>query len=170
MRKILIACSVIVILFFTACTSSSNTSSSSNNTDNENLNDLTANIVANNQNKIEPTTKAFDMRIVNLQFEPNTIFVNKGDRVFLYFLNEKPIHFSLDAFGVSEYVRTGSIEFVADKTGSFNFVCDNCENYRERPYFQDDINEENNQTENRKESKNNDEDIDKVILGVIYVK
>lgn len=178
MKKILFIGIILTLVFFTACvnekSSDQDISGIQERNDITNKNDLTGNIIQNEQIKEESVKKTFDINIVDLQFEPNSIYVNKGDIVILNFLSEEPIHFSLDAFGVSEYVRTGRIEFVADKSGSFDFVCDDCDSYLERDYFmEEDYSNEENQDDNSNQTINETSRTkreNRVILGVIYVK
>lgn len=61
------------------------------------------------------------------KFEPNTITVNQGDTVRLQIKNIDVTHgFSLPAFGVNKQLdagKTTTVEFVADKKGTFTFAC-----------------------------------------------
>ena len=61
------------------------------------------------------------------EFEPNIIRVNKGDLVRIEITSEDVVHgFALPAFGINVPVQPGQttvVEFVADKTGSFEFYC-----------------------------------------------
>lgn len=71
--------------------------------------------------------KEFSVVAKQWEFIPNTITVNKGDVVKLSIKSVDVAHgFYLPAFGVSEYLEPGktvSVEFVADKTGTFPFTC-----------------------------------------------
>ena len=57
----------------------------------------------------------------------NKITVNKGDTVKLSITSQDVPHgFSLNEFGINKVVNTGDtvvVEFVADKSGTFNFFC-----------------------------------------------
>ncbi|MEK6822392.1 MAG: cupredoxin domain-containing protein [Nanoarchaeota archaeon] len=72
-------------------------------------------------------TKEFDITARKWSFTPDTITVNKGERVILHVRSEDVTHgFSLTTFDVSETLTAGQttdIEFVADKAGSFNWQC-----------------------------------------------
>ncbi len=61
------------------------------------------------------------------EFEPNIIRVKKGDLVRIEITSEDVVHgFALPAFGINVPVQpdqTAVVEFVADKTGSFEFYC-----------------------------------------------
>ncbi len=61
------------------------------------------------------------------EFEPNIIRVKKGDLVRIEITSEDVVHgFALPAFGINVPVRpeqTTVVEFVADKTGNFEFYC-----------------------------------------------
>ncbi|KKW42995.1 MAG: hypothetical protein UY92_C0001G0009 [Candidatus Magasanikbacteria bacterium GW2011_GWA2_56_11] len=75
-----------------------------------------------------PEVKAFTMTAKQWAFEPATITVNKGDKVRLTVKSLDVDHgLSLPAFGVKATLKAGetaTVEFNADKTGSFPFVCD----------------------------------------------
>ena len=61
------------------------------------------------------------------EFVPATIEVDEGDTVLLTIKSEDVSHgFFLSAFNVKETLSPGktvNIEFVADKKGTFSFVC-----------------------------------------------
>ena len=63
----------------------------------------------------------------NWAFSPSTITVKKGDTVELILVNQEGDHgISLPDFGVSLKGVEGeekSVEFVADKVGTFSFRC-----------------------------------------------
>ncbi len=76
---------------------------------------------------VEPTVKEFNIISKKWVFEPSTITVNKDDRVRLIIDNIDVDHgFALSAFGINEKLLPGqvhTIEFTADKSGSFSFFC-----------------------------------------------
>lgn len=62
------------------------------------------------------------------KFEPSTITVKKGQKVKLIFKNIEGIHdFRVDELGIATEVieenEQESVEFTADKIGSFEFYC-----------------------------------------------
>lgn len=71
--------------------------------------------------------KEFTITAKNWEFEPSTITVNKGDTVKLNIKSVDIEHgFTLSEFNVRENLEPGktvSVEFVADKSGSFTFFC-----------------------------------------------
>ncbi|NOZ81340.1 MAG: hypothetical protein GXP63_06745 [DPANN group archaeon] len=71
--------------------------------------------------------KEITMTARNWKFEPNIIRVKKGDRVKLSITSVDVTHgFNLPAFGINENLEPGktvTVEFVADKTGTFPFAC-----------------------------------------------
>ncbi len=76
----------------------------------------------------EPTTLTFDVNGGNFYFTPTMIKVKKGDTVKIVFKNDGGMHnWVLDEFNVTmEPNKTGetaTVEFVADKTGTFEFYC-----------------------------------------------
>lgn len=70
-------------------------------------------------NSIE--TKTIVLQASRFQYEPGTITVNKGDRVKIIVNDTDTKHgIAIPDFGVS---GTGSVEFTADKAGTFEFHC-----------------------------------------------
>lgn len=64
----------------------------------------------------------------NFSFTPNTLEVKQGDTVRIAFKNANGFHdFKLDEFNVaSGQIRDGeseTVEFIADKAGSFEYYC-----------------------------------------------
>lgn len=64
----------------------------------------------------------------NFAFDPGTIRVKKGDRVKLTFQNQTGTHdWVLDEFNAQTSILQGqkseTIEFVADKVGTFEYYC-----------------------------------------------
>jgi len=61
------------------------------------------------------------------EFNPNVITVKKGERVKLIITALDRDHgFKLEAFGIDQKLKKGdatTIEFTADKTGTFEFKC-----------------------------------------------
>lgn len=76
----------------------------------------------------EPTTLTFNVVGGNFFYTPNEIRVKKGDTVRIVFENAGGYHnFVLDEFNVTmepfNGVDTRTVEFVADKSGSFEYYC-----------------------------------------------
>ncbi|HLY59181.1 MAG TPA: cupredoxin domain-containing protein [Terriglobia bacterium] len=77
----------------------------------------------------EDTAGAVEITVVARKFEfnPNVITVKQGDRVRLVITASDRDHgFKLEAFKVDQELKKGqptSIEFTADKAGSFPFQC-----------------------------------------------
>ena len=71
--------------------------------------------------------KSFSITAKNWDFVPNTITVNKGDKVKLSLTSVDVEHgFKLPDFGVKVDLAPGKtevVEFVADKVGTFSFSC-----------------------------------------------
>lgn len=78
-------------------------------------------------NTTESTVKEFDVTARQFEFDPSTITVNEGDTVKLNVTSEDTPHgISIAAFGVSQTLSpnsTKTIEFVADKAGTYPIVC-----------------------------------------------
>jgi heme/copper-type cytochrome/quinol oxidase subunit 2 len=76
-----------------------------------------------------PATEVKEFEIIARQFnfEPETIEVNEGDTVRLKMRTIDVAHgFVLDAFDIDERLNPGDevvVEFIADKTGDFDFYC-----------------------------------------------
>lgn len=74
------------------------------------------------------SVKEFTIENSGLKFVPNQLTVNKGDTVKITFKNTGGTHdFTLDEFNVAtKQINNGqsdTVEFVADKAGSFEFYC-----------------------------------------------
>ncbi|VVB98770.1 Nitrous-oxide reductase [uncultured archaeon] len=73
------------------------------------------------------TTKEFSITAKQFEFLPSTITVNKGDTVKLNLTSADVAHgIALPDFGVSKEIPAGetvSVEFTADKSGTFTFFC-----------------------------------------------
>ncbi len=71
--------------------------------------------------------KEFNVQLSQFKFEPGTITVKKGDTVKLNLTSiDVPHGFSLPEFGASAAPQVGqteTVQFVADKTGTFTFRC-----------------------------------------------
>lgn len=72
--------------------------------------------------------KSFTVTGSNFSFAPNSISVKKGDHVQITFKNADGTHdFRIDEFNVATSKigsgQSASVEFVASKTGSFQYYC-----------------------------------------------
>ncbi|MEK7588992.1 MAG: plastocyanin/azurin family copper-binding protein [Patescibacteria group bacterium] len=72
--------------------------------------------------------KEFTVSGQNLSFSPSTLTVKKGDKVKITFQNSEGFHdWVVDEFGAAtkqtKAPTTEVIEFVANKTGSFEYYC-----------------------------------------------
>ena len=77
---------------------------------------------------IELAVTEFTVRGKNFSFTPATMAVNKGDKVRITFINDSGTHdFVVDGYNVrTKTLQTGqseTIEFIADKTGTFEYYC-----------------------------------------------
>lgn len=88
------------------------------------------------EDKMESKVKEFTVVAKQFEFDitdsdgntvVNKMAVNKGDTVKLTITSSDVTHgFSLNEFGINKVVNAGdtvTVEFVADKTGNFNFFC-----------------------------------------------
>ena len=84
-----------------------------------------------NQTESSTTTsdlKVFTVEAKNYSFIPATITVKKGDKVKITLTGAEGLHdFKIDEFNVATKRITGgqtdSVEFTADKTGTFEYYC-----------------------------------------------
>jgi nitrite reductase (NO-forming) len=77
---------------------------------------------------VKSVVKTFTVTGQNYSFTPSTITVKKGDTVKITFKNLNGNHnFIIDEFNVNSGIIAGgeqkTINFVADKTGSFQYYC-----------------------------------------------
>lgn len=75
-----------------------------------------------------PEPKTFDITASRFKFEPSTLHVTEGDRVVLRLRSADGTHgLSVKEFRAKRTIpKTGEVvtlEFVADKPGTFTFVC-----------------------------------------------
>lgn len=80
------------------------------------------------ESETKSETKKFSVNGNNFSFSPNEIRVKKGDTVQITFVNKSGIHdFVIDEFSVAtKQIGSGKqavVEFVADKSGTFEFYC-----------------------------------------------
>lgn len=76
----------------------------------------------------DSSIKEFSITGSNYKFTPNTLTVKKGDKVKITFKSEGGLHnFVVDDFNVKtnilEIGQEESVEFVADKIGTFEYYC-----------------------------------------------
>jgi hypothetical protein len=158
MKKSFFFALIIIIAFFVVSCTITKTNISSQEIDQETVDDsITGNAVVNVESGSASSNniRSFDVRIGNAQSVYDTIAVNQGDTVELNFLSTEPVYFSLDAFQINEYVRTGSIRFTAYKKGSFELLCLNCET-------------SNDNTQDSSQKDTNDKK--HVVIGVLNVR
>jgi len=86
-----------------------------------------------------PAGKTQEFKITiehNDGYSPNKISVNKGDTVKILAISDQPFHehgITIDAYNINVKVLKNSfsspdvIEFIADKTGTFEMYCKTCE-------------------------------------------
>ena len=72
--------------------------------------------------------KEFTVKGSSFAFDPATITVNKGDAVQITFIDDDGRHdLVVDGYNISTNILSeggsGTIQFVADKTGSFEYYC-----------------------------------------------
>lgn len=84
-------------------------------------------ITSDKQPVDSPTIKTFTLTAKRWSFEPATITVNRDDLVKLNIRSLDVTHgFSLPAFNVDQTLTAGqttTVEFTADRTGTFDFAC-----------------------------------------------
>ncbi len=87
---------------------------------------VTGNVVGSNGGTISGSVNSGDTKVITIdavrwQYAPETITVKKGDKVKIIVTNKDTAHgIAIPDFGVS---GADSVEFTADKTGTFEFHC-----------------------------------------------
>lgn len=114
MRKILVF--LFMVFFIVACTQPQKQDVSK-----------TSEINQQNQqsqiNVAKQTVKEFTIKASRFKFDPGIITVNKGDRVKITVENVDTLHgINIIDLGIS---GNDVVEFVADKSGTFTFQCNN---------------------------------------------
>ena len=83
--------------------------------------------IPNIEKESNEVIKEFTMTAKRFDFTPSTITVNKGDKVKIIITSMDVTHgFSLPDFNINERLEPNqpvTIEFVADKVGTFTFGC-----------------------------------------------
>lgn len=71
--------------------------------------------------------KTFEIKAENYKFNPDTIVVNKGDKVIINAIAVDKDHgIGIKAFNINKSLKKGelvAIEFTADKKGEFPVIC-----------------------------------------------
>ncbi len=71
--------------------------------------------------------KTFEIKAGNYKFNPDTIVVNKGDKVIINAIAVDKDHgIGIKAFNINQFLQKGeliAIEFTADKKGEFSILC-----------------------------------------------
>ncbi|MDP2750763.1 MAG: cupredoxin domain-containing protein [Nanoarchaeota archaeon] len=118
------------MLFIAACnnTGSINAETVSNTETAGDIESINSAGTADNQNKpSQAVVKEFSINAFKFGFDPSTIEVNKGDTVRITLSSSDVGHgFALKEYGISETFSKGetkTVEFVADKEGTFTFYC-----------------------------------------------
>ena len=77
--------------------------------------------------KLTGETKEFEIVARTWSFEPDTIRVNRGDKVVMKIRSVDVSHgISIPEFNINEQLNPGKevrIEFIAKKSGTFSFTC-----------------------------------------------
>ncbi len=75
----------------------------------------------------EAPLKEFTVTARQFAFEPSTLTVDKGDHVRLKVTSADVKHgFAIDEYGINQQLTPGqevTVDFVADKSGEFQFYC-----------------------------------------------
>jgi heme/copper-type cytochrome/quinol oxidase subunit 2 len=74
-----------------------------------------------------PQVRHIDVTARNFEFDPGTLYVNRGDTVLISLSSEDVMHgLYVDGYGVSaqaEPGQPGELRFVADREGAFHIRC-----------------------------------------------
>ena len=72
-------------------------------------------------------TRTIEISARKFSYTPHIVRVAKGDEITIRLISEDVVHgFYLDGYGIETHTQPGSdgsLTFVADKTGRFNFRC-----------------------------------------------
>jgi cytochrome c oxidase subunit 2 len=103
------------------------TSSTLTNPNPPNTSSTTTTSTSGSKNDSSATVKTFTISSKQFDFEPDTITVNKGDKVKIILKSTDVRHgFNLPDYNINKTVDPGkivTIEFTADKAGTFEFFC-----------------------------------------------
>ncbi len=132
--KIMTSLIIISVLLVAGCTSTTQSNQGNNQANDQGdtqTNTSTPTIPPTTSPPLPPVStiavKEFNMTAKRFEFTPNTITVNRGDRVVLRITSTDVEHgFSLATFDIVETLPAGqtkTIEFTADQAGEFNFFC-----------------------------------------------
>tara|TARA_Y100000034_G_C6663623_1_gene291043 strand:+ start:75 stop:536 length:462 start_codon:yes stop_codon:yes gene_type:complete len=133
-KRLILSMTILLILSITACTGSVSEEISEEEIEEENTSEIEEEIISETEEdnleeeiEEESNTQEFSIIASEWEFDTSTITVNEGDTVILHLISEDVTHgFSLSDFDISETLSPGdevTIEFIADKEGSFTFSC-----------------------------------------------
>jgi len=122
MKKFIFLIFVLILFLVTSCSSQNGVDqSAASGTGN---NDSSSTVLVQTEGA---PVKQFDIIAKQWSFDPSEIRVNLGDKVVLNVESIDVAHgFALNEFGVDEVLNPGdkvSVEFIANKTGTFSFFC-----------------------------------------------
>lgn len=132
MNKIIVMLGVVILIALGGVLLLGNTQSNNQATTPQTQNTETpTQAVSNNQSTDsgkQSSVKAFAIESIGLDFTPDTIKVNLGDTVRVTYRNTTGKHdWTLDEFDAKTQLldagQEETVEFVADKAGSFEFYC-----------------------------------------------
>jgi len=119
---------LVLVLVISGCRQAAKTDGNTNRNGDEQL-DIPPVINDGSDEPVDIPSKEviISMKARKWEFEPSTITVKKGDKVKLLITSEDVKHgFKLTDFNINEDIEPGkttTIEFTADKIGTFSFVC-----------------------------------------------
>ncbi len=127
MRKSLLLGLLIIFLFVAACTPTQPRTPRQTETASNIPTSTTPEPTNTPAPEVEAPVKEFHITAQQFQFDPDTITVNKGDKVRIILTSLDVEHgFAIREFNVNAAVSKGqeqTIEFVADNIGDFDFFC-----------------------------------------------
>lgn len=130
-NNFLIPALIVLAVVVSGCTSTTNTTTTTTTTQapqtTSTISTITGSATTTTTTTTQAGAKEFSITASQWKFEPNTINVNQGDTVKLQIRSIDVTHgFNLPAFGVNKQLDAGktiTVEFVADKKGTFTFSC-----------------------------------------------
>jgi len=72
-------------------------------------------------------SKFIELTVHQDRIFPYTIYANKGDNIVLSFGATNITDFFIEDYDINEKIKLSNINFVADKSGAFEYYCLNCD-------------------------------------------
>ncbi len=119
---------VIATIFYTGCTNPKTTNTIDKSNDSVTNSPISSSLTSPSASAVSDSNiKEISLDSYAFGFSPSTIEINKGDKVKINVNNKGGFHdFQIPDLGVEKITpenKITSVEFVAEKSGSFEFIC-----------------------------------------------